>query len=62
MSTSSLQWVRHAYVVSYGGGFLLPGRAGWPDLFGPPAHLLDRSQAFSFVASARGWIVRDGSL
>ena len=59
LSTTSLQWVVSAYVLSYGGLLLLGGRVA--DLLGR-RRVFIWSVAVFLVASALGGLVNDGSL
>src|SRR5919108_1060637 len=59
MSTTSLQWVVSAYVLSYGGLLLLGGRVS--DLLGR-RRVFVWSVGLYLVASALGGLVNDGSL
>src|SRR5919197_6561070 len=59
MSTTSLQWVVSAYVLSYGGLLLLGGRVA--DLVGR-RRVFVWSVGLYLVASALGGLVDDGSL
>jgi EmrB/QacA subfamily drug resistance transporter len=59
LSTTSLQWVVSAYVLSYGGLLLLGGRVA--DLLGR-RRVFFASVAVFLVASALGGLVNDGTL